>query len=51
LAISAIAQLLSNTLKPAEFLEMLRHAKGYIGFGKHAEQLGGEADINAEEHE
>ena len=36
LVISAIALLLSNALKPAEFLEMLRHAKGYIGFGKQA---------------
>jgi hypothetical protein len=51
LVISAIALLLSNALKPAEFLEMLRHAKGYIGFGKHAGQPSGEADINEQAHE
>jgi hypothetical protein len=51
LVISAIALLLSNALKPAEFLEMLRHAKGYIGFGKHAGQPSSEADINKQAHE
>jgi hypothetical protein len=46
LGISAIALLLSNALKPAEFLEMLCHAKGCIGFGKHTGQPSGEAYIN-----
>jgi hypothetical protein len=42
LVISATALLLSNVLKPAEFLEMLRHAKGYIFLGKTSD----EADNN-----
>lgn len=49
--ISAIALLLSNALKPPEFLEMLRHAKGYTPFGKHTGQPNGEADINEHAHE
>jgi len=30
---------------------MLRHAKGYIGFGKQAGRPSGEADINEQTHE
>lgn len=45
LAISAVALLLSNALKPAEFLEMLRHAGGYLGFGKQTSQTTKNSDV------
>ena len=51
LVISAIALLLSNALKPAEFLEMLRHAKCYIGFGKDSYEPSGEADVHEQADE
>jgi hypothetical protein len=51
LAICAIALLLSNALKPAEFLEMLRHAKDFTRWGRRDGHPIGEADVEKQAHE